>query len=84
MDGAISFASRPYERYQVELGQFEPVAMIEESGTYFRVRVHLLDQPEDWWRPGMSGLCKINAGKRSVAWVFTHRTIEYLRLIFWF
>jgi multidrug efflux pump subunit AcrA (membrane-fusion protein)/GAF domain-containing protein len=84
MDGEISFASRPYERYGVELGQFEPVAIIEETGTYFRVRVHVLDKPDDWWRPGMSGLCKINAGKRSVAWVFTHRTIEYLRLVFWF
>lgn len=84
MGGGISFASRPYERYCVELGQFEPVAIIEETGTYFRVRVHLLDEPDDWWRPGMSGLCKINAGKRSVAWVFTHRTIEYLRLVFWF
>jgi hypothetical protein len=84
LQGEISFASRPSERYSVELGQFEPIAIIEESGTYFRVRVHLLDEADDWWRPGMSGLCKINAGKRSVAWVFTHRTIEYLRLVLWF
>jgi RND family efflux transporter MFP subunit len=83
MGGEIAFASRPSERYKIEVIEFEPVAMIQETGTYFRVRVRLIDAPDDWWRPGMSGICKINAGKASVAWVFTHRTIEYLRLVFW-
>jgi len=83
MGGEIAFASRPSERYQIEVIEFEPVAMIQETGTYFRVRVRLIDAPDDWWRPGMSGICKIDAGKASVAWVFMHRTIEYLRLVFW-
>ncbi len=82
--GQMSFASRPYDRYDVQLEQFEPVAIIEESGTYFRVRIHLLDAPDDWWRPGMSGVCKVDTGKRSVAWILMHRTVEFFRMLFWF
>lgn len=83
-DGQMAFASRPYDRYDVSLEQFEPVAIIEESGTYFRVRIHLEDAPDDWWRPGMSGVCKVNAGKRSLAWILMHRTVEFFRMLFWF
>ncbi|EDY82484.1 GAF domain protein [Verrucomicrobiia bacterium DG1235] len=81
--GQMAFTSRPYDRYDVRLDQFEPVAIIEESGTYFRVRIHLVDAPDEWWRPGMSGVCKVDAGKRSVAWILMHRTVEFFRMLFW-
>lgn len=83
MVGQMAFHSRPYDRYGVELGTFEPVALVEETGTYFRVRIHLSDAPDDWWRPGMSGVCKMDAGKRSVAWILMHRTVEFLRMWIW-
>jgi len=31
----------------------------------------------------MSGLCKIEIGQRTPIWVATHRTVDYLRLFFW-
>jgi len=31
----------------------------------------------------MSGVAKINVGKRNIMWIFTHRTIDYLRIFFW-
>jgi hypothetical protein len=39
--------------------------------------------PEEWWRPGMTGICKINAGDRSLLWILTHRTVEFLRMALW-
>jgi hypothetical protein len=36
-----------------------------------------------WWRPGMSGVAKINVGSRTFFWVIAHRTIDFLRLYFW-
>jgi hypothetical protein len=31
----------------------------------------------------MSGVCKIHAGQRSLMWIITHRTIDFLRMFFW-
>ena len=82
--GEMSFTSHPEERFNVSLDQYEPVAVIKETGTYFRVRVNVTEQPKSWWRPGMSGVCKMDIGKRSVAWVYLHRTWEFIRLKLWF
>jgi hypothetical protein len=37
----------------------------------------------DWWRPGMSGIGKIEAGERTLFWIIFHRTIDFLRMFFW-
>lgn len=84
MDGEMAFTSRPEEKFGVSLAQYEPVAVIKDTGTYFRVRVNVDEIPEDWWRPGMSGVCKVDIRKRSVAWVYLHRTWEFVRLKLWF
>jgi hypothetical protein len=31
----------------------------------------------------MSGVARIHAGYRSLAWIFTHRVVDYLRLALW-
>ena len=84
MGGKLAFTSRPDERFEVSVQTFEPVAQVEESGTTFRVRVMVDGQSQEWWRPGMTGTCKINAERRSLAWVWLHRTWQYLRLKLWF
>ena len=84
MGGEIAFTSRPEERFNVLLDTYEPVAVVKETGTDFRVRVTVTDTPESWWRPGMSGVCKIEVEQRSIAWVYLHRTWNFLRLKLWF
>ena len=59
--------------------RFEPVSEVRQEGNVFQMRVKVLGEPQDWWRPGMSGVCKVNAGKRSLLWILTHRTIETIR-----
>ncbi len=81
--GQLSFASRPDEKYSVSLDRFEPVAEARAEGTTFALRVGLHGEPQSWWRPGMSGVCKMTAGKRSVLWVLGHRLVEALRLWLW-
>ncbi len=83
MAGEVVFASRPGERFKVIVDHFEPVAEVRQDGNVFLLRVQITDPAEDWWRPGMSGVCKIVAGERSLLWVLTHRTLETLRLWFW-
>lgn len=84
MDGELAFTSRPEDKFNVSLDNYEPVAVVKETGTTFRVRVNVTDHPEDWWRPGMSGVCKVEVGKRSIAWVYLHRTWEFVRMKLWF
>lgn len=83
MQGRLAFKSRPGTPYPLTVERIEPVARTEESGNVFAVRVSLPESPENWWRPGMSGVAKIDAGKRSILWILTHETIDYLRLNFW-
>ncbi|NWK55880.1 efflux RND transporter periplasmic adaptor subunit [Verrucomicrobiaceae bacterium N1E253] len=84
MKGEIAFTSRPEDRFDVLLNAYEPVAVVKETGTDFRVRVSVTDTPEGWWRPGMSGVCKVDVEKRSIAWIYLHRTWNFLRLKLWF
>ncbi|TLD71941.1 HlyD family efflux transporter periplasmic adaptor subunit [Phragmitibacter flavus] len=83
LQGDLAFASRPGESYSVKVDRFEPVAEVRAEGTVFVLRAQVLGEPQAWWRPGMSGLCKIATEKRSLLWIGTHRLVEALRLWFW-
>lgn len=82
-EGELAFTSRPEEKFPVRIDRFEPVAEIRPEGTVFLLRAHLLADAQTWWRPGMSGICKVDVGKRSILWIGVHRMIETLRLWLW-
>ena len=81
--GEIAFVSRPNLKFPVRLERIDPVAIAEEEGNVFLVRAHLTEEFADWWRPGMSGVAKINVGRRNVLWILTHRTIDFFRILLW-
>jgi RND family efflux transporter MFP subunit len=81
--GEISFVSRPDLTFPIKLERIDPVAVVENEANVFLVRVLFPDQIGPWWRPGMSGVAKVNVGKRNILWIFTHRTIDFLRLYLW-
>lgn len=81
--GEIAFVSQPSKRYPVKIERIEPAATAKEGKNVFIVRCQFEGEPDDWWRPGMSGVCKINTGKRSLMWIITHRTVDYLRMWLW-
>ena len=55
----------------------------KEEKNIFLVRCSVEGGPQTWWRPGMSGLCKFNVEKRTLFWIFTHRTVDFLRMWLW-
>lgn len=81
--GEAAFASLPGEKFPVRIERIEPVARSKEKGNLFSVRCVFTGAPADWWRPGMSGIAKIEAGRRSLLWVTTHRTVDFLRMWWW-
>ena len=81
--GEIAFASRPKDKFPVRVVLIEPVAKTAEKGNVFVIRCELTTPAEDWWRPGMSGISKVEAGERTLFWIIFHRTIDFLRMFFW-
>jgi multidrug resistance efflux pump len=81
--GEIAFVSQPKLKYPIEITRVEPAAAPKKDGNFFKVRCTFAGKPEIWWRPGMSGVCKLSVEKRSIFWVITHRTVDFLRIKLW-
>jgi hypothetical protein len=81
--GEIAFVSRPDLKFPIRLERIDPVAVPENLENVFIVRVVFPEEVSPWWRPGMSGVAKVNVGKRNILWIFTHRTVDFLRIFFW-
>lgn len=81
--GEIAFVSRPNLKFPINVEKIDPVALAKEEGNVFVLRGVFPDEISEWWRPGMSGIAKINVGRRNLLWIFTHRTIDFLRLFLW-
>ena len=82
-DGEIAFVSQPQLKFPVHIVRIEPMAIPSEEGNAFRVICEMTGPLPEWWRPGMTGSCKLEAGRRSLLWIGTHRTVDFLRLFFW-
>lgn len=81
--GEIAFASQPKLKFPIQVQRIEPVAQTKEKENFYIVRCSFQAAAEDWWRPGMSGVAKVNVGTRSFLWILSHRTLDFLRLFFW-
>ena len=82
--GEISLLSQPDRNYPIEIEAVIPVAQVKpQTGNLFMVRAKLLEQPESWWRPGMTGLARIDAGRQNILWLITRRAIDALRMKLW-
>jgi hypothetical protein len=80
--GQVAFASRPADTFDIGIERIEPSAVPEKDGNRFLVR-GAVGKKAEWFRPGMSGVAKVNAGTRSLLWIGTHRLVDFLRLKLW-
>jgi multidrug efflux pump subunit AcrA (membrane-fusion protein) len=63
---------------------FVPMAQVKgEQGNQFLLKAEIQGDIAPWWRPGMSGLAKIEVGSRNIAWILFHSVLDTLRLRFW-
>ena len=81
--GEFAFNSNPDAHFPFDVERIEPLAIPESAGNIFYVNGDIQGDVQDWWRPGMSGIAKINSGQRSLLWIFTHRLVDFLRLKLW-
>jgi hypothetical protein len=82
--GEIAFASQPNLKFPIVVERIEPMAVAKEEGSVFLVRGQIeSDTSATWWRPGMTGVAKVEAGRRSFFWVLTHRFVDWLHVVLW-
>lgn len=81
--GEVAFVTQPKIKYPVTVEVVQPAAVTKKEGNFFMVRLKPDRGAETWWRPGMTGLCKISTEKRSLFWILTHRTVDFLRMKLW-
>ncbi|MEG3640326.1 HlyD family efflux transporter periplasmic adaptor subunit [Magnetococcus sp. PR-3] len=82
--GEIAFRSQPDLSFPIEVEVIHPVAVSRESANRYIVRAKTTVEAANWWRPGMSGVAKIEVGERRLFWILSHRTVNLLRLLFWY
>jgi hypothetical protein len=76
--------SQPGQPIRLKVSTFVPMAQVKgEEGNQFVLKAQILDPVAPWWRPGMTGLAKIDAGSRNISWVLFHRMADRLRLWLW-
>jgi hypothetical protein len=82
--GEVALLSHPSYNIPIRVSSVIPVAQVKgQEGNQFMIKAELLETPQPWWRPGMTGLARIDVGDKNVAWVLSHRVVDRLRLLLW-
>jgi biotin carboxyl carrier protein len=80
--GSLATASYPAQRIAFEVERINPMAEVVKQKNVFKVRVRLLEL-YPWMRPGMEGVAKVDLGRRSYAWIWTRRIVNWVRMKLW-
>lgn len=82
--GEFALVSQPFSALSFVVEQIIPVADDSgQTGAKFKVRARFIDAPKPWWRPGMTGVGKIDKGDEAPYWVLGRKTYNQLRMMFW-
>lgn len=82
--GELALLARPDSHIPFVVETLIPIAQVKgQEGNFFSIKARFATSPEKWWRPGMSGLARIEAGRRNIAWIYTHKALDRLRLWLW-
>jgi biotin carboxyl carrier protein len=81
-EGRLATASYPGQPIKFVVERINPMAEVVNQRNVFKVRVRLLET-YSWMRPGMEGVAKVSAGKRSYIWIWTRKITNWIRMKFW-
>ena len=87
MTGELAAVGRPDIRIRFVVERINPVAEVIEQRNVFRVRARLegldLQAKHQFLLTGMEGVAKVDIGRRSYAWLWTRRLVNWLRMKLW-
>jgi multidrug efflux pump subunit AcrA (membrane-fusion protein) len=80
--GTLSTDSNPGGSYNFKINRIVPNGHPEDGSSVFDVYADV-DKIEPTWQPGMQGEARVNVEDRRLAWIWTHRLVDFLRLHLW-
>jgi hypothetical protein len=80
--GRIALGALSDRALEFRVARVTPVATTREGRVFYEVEGALAEAPPTL-RPGLQGVAKITAGERPLAWIWTHRALEWMQLTLW-
>ena len=80
--GQLALSSLPSDTLALVVERVTPVSSVRDGRNVFDVEARLTSAAPEL-RPGLQGIAKIDAGEQSLAWIWTHRFTDWLRLAWW-
>lgn len=80
--GQLALAALPWQKLPFQVRRVTPMAHAVEGANVFEVEA-VLAQGVPALRAGLEGVAKIQVGHRTLAWIWTHRLVDWLRLRAW-
>jgi HlyD family secretion protein/GAF domain-containing protein len=80
--GTVALGALADRALGFEVSRVTPVAVARDGRNFFEVEGRL-DAIPPVLRPGLRGAVKIESGRRPLAWIWTHRVVDMLRLALW-
>lgn len=80
--GELVLASQPGRAWPLQVSKLTPVSVAEEGRNHFRAEADITGAPPQL-SPNMEGVAKLDAGRQSLLWIWTHRLADWLRLAWW-
>jgi multidrug efflux pump subunit AcrA (membrane-fusion protein) len=81
--GTLATVSYPSRKIAFVVERINPMAELANERNVFKIQVKLT-QMYPWMRPGMEGVAKISVGRRTYAWIWTRKFVNWMRMKFWF
>ena len=79
--GDVMLLSRPDQQIGFHVVSINPVGQVKgQEGNQFQIKAVVSSSAQAWWRPGMTGVAKLEAGPRQIFWILTHRFVDFVRL----
>jgi len=82
-EGRIAFKNTPGLKLPIRITHDDNSLIYKEKEVRFVNQAELTGEQLNWFKDGMTGVSKIDAGRRSLLWVMCRKTYLYLRLKLW-
>lgn len=80
--GLLALSALPTQRIPFTIERITPMAIVKDGRNTYEVQAKI-QKTNIYLRPGLQGVAKIEAGKRSTIWSLSHRIVDWLKLTFW-